>query len=170
MPDRDKVAQDPHAAFFDTLKDVRAGMLGLTAAGDGFQPMTHFPDAEAGLIWLVSSSDTDLVQSLGLGEDATYVVVGKDHGTHAWVSGKLYHVQDEAKLDEVWSPVVAAWFAEGRHDPKIALLRFEPTDGQIWGSSTSALKFGFEILRASMAKDHHPDVGTTARITFAAAR
>jgi hypothetical protein len=73
------------------LDAVHGGMPGLTASGDGFQPTTHFPDADAGLIWCISSMETALVQSLGMGEDAEYVVISDDQDTHISRRGKPYH-------------------------------------------------------------------------------
>jgi general stress protein 26 len=163
---QDNVATDPRGALFDVLDGVRAGMLGLTSGGDGFQPMTHFPDRDSGLIWFISSTDTALVQSLGMGEDADYVVVSQDHDLHASLRGKLYQLHNEAKLDELWSPIIAAWFEGGRQDPRVALLRFDPEVADVWASSTSSLKFGFEIIRSTLDPAHQPDIGVKKSVRF----
>lgn len=163
--------QDPDTtnsrrALFDALGAARAGMLGLTAGGDGFQPMTHFPDADLGSIWFVSSTETELVQSLGMGEEADYVLTSDEDGLYASLRGKLYHIHDDAKLDQLWSPVVAAWFEGGREDPQVALLRFDPEVANVWASAKSSLRFGIEILRATLVPTHRPDVGTKTTIRF----
>lgn len=166
----DTIRSDPRKAVFDTLRDVRAGMLGLTAAGDGLQPMTHFSDADAGLIWFISSTETDLVQSLGMGEDADYVVISRDHDVHISLRGKLYQLHDDATLDRLWTPDVAAWFDGCRDDPRIALLRFEPEVSDIWASRTDEAAAGMEAPRASPDASQQPDgrVKATARFPTAA--
>ena len=166
MSIQNDVSADPRGAVFSVLDGVRAGMLGLTAGGEGFQPMTHFADAGPGVIWFISSTDTALVQSLGMGEDAEYVVISDDHDAHLSLRGKLYQLHDEAKLDELWNPVVSAWFEGGRDDPRLALLRFDPEVADIWASSISTLKFGFEIIRANLDPQHQPDVGVKATVRF----
>jgi general stress protein 26 len=166
MSIQDDVSANPRQAVFDVLDGVRAGMLGLTGGGDGSRPMTHFADADSGLIWFISSTDTPFVQSLGMGEDAEYVVISQDHDVHVSLRGKLYHLHNDAKLDELWGPMVAAWFEGGRDDPKIALLRFDPEAGEVWASSTSTLKFGFEVIRANLDPEHQPDIGVKATVTF----
>ena len=160
------IQNDPRKALFAMLDGVRAGMLGLTASGTGLQPMTHFPDADAGVIWFISSTQSDLVQAVGLGEEADYVAVSHDHDMHASLHGKLYHLTDAKKLAELWNPVIAAWFKGGSYDPQVALLRFEPATAEIWGSTTSTLRFGFEMLRATLDADHSPDVGVRAHVNF----
>jgi general stress protein 26 len=163
---QDEVESDPRAAVFMALDDVRTGMLGLVGGGDGVRPMTHFAEELPGVIWFISSTETELVQSLGIGEDAEYVVVSKDHSVHISLRGKLYHLHNDAKLDELWSPVIAAWFEEGRDDPHVALLRFEPEVANIWASTASTLRFGFEIIRANLDQAHKPEVGVKATVRF----
>jgi general stress protein 26 len=163
---QDDVATDPRSALFDVLDGVRAGMLGMTAGGDGLQPMTHFADRTSGTIWFISSTDTALVQSLGMGEDADYVVISQDHDLHASLRGKLYQLHNDAKLDELWSPVIAAWFEGGRQDPRVAMLRFDPEVADVWASSTSSLKFGFEIIRSTLDPGHQPDIGVKKTVRF----
>ncbi len=169
MSIQDEVSTDPRSAVFKVLDGVRAGMLGLTGGGEGFQPMTHFSDVDAGVFWFISSTETALVESLGLGEDAEYIVISDDHGVHVSIRGKLYQLQDEAKLDELWNPVVSAWFQGGREDPHLALLRFDPEVADIWVSSPSTLKFGFEIIRANLGPGHQPDIGVKATVRFSKA-
>jgi len=158
-------SHDSRAALFDLLDDVRTGMLGLTGSGQGSQPMTHFPDRAAGLIWFISSSRTDLVQSLDHGEDVEYVVIARDQATHASIRGKLYQISDDGKLEELWSPMVAVWF-DGPEDPTIALLRFDPEQAELWQSTASSLRLGFEIVRANLDGDHVPDVGQRSTVHF----
>jgi general stress protein 26 len=163
------VSADPRGTVFEVLDGVRAGMLGLTTGGKGFQPMTHFPDADAGSIWFISSTGTALVGSLGKGEDAEYVVISRDHDAYVSLRGKLYQLHDDAKMEELWNPVVSAWFEGGRDDPQLALLRFDPEVADIWASSASTLKFGFEIIRANLDADHQPDIGARATVRFSKA-
>jgi general stress protein 26 len=163
---QDHVVADQHRAVYDVLGAARAGMLGLAGGGDGFQPMTHFPDADLGSIWFVSSTGTDLVQSLGLGEDADYVLISDENGIYASLRGKLYHVQNDAKLNELWSPVVAAWFEGGREDPQVALLRFDPEVADVWASAKSSVSFGIKVNSANSDPKHRPDVGTKTTIRF----
>jgi general stress protein 26 len=31
-------------------------------------------------------------------------------------------------IDRLWNPFIAAWYEEGKDDPKLCLLRFDATD------------------------------------------
>jgi len=165
MSHESEVTANPRAALFDVMDGVRVGMLGLKAGSAGAQPMTHFLDVETEVIWFISSKDTDLVRDLGLGGQSEYVIISKDHDVHASLQGILSHVQDAGKLDQLWSPMVSAWFKDGRSDPRIALLQFKPKVAEIWASTTSAVRFGLEMVRANLT-DHEPNVGTHQVIRF----
>jgi general stress protein 26 len=105
---QDGVTTDPHGALLNVPNGVQAGMLGLTAGGERFQPMTHSAERPSGSISFISSTADALVQSLGMGEDADYVVSSEDHDLHASLRGKLYQLHGDSKLDELWCPIVAA--------------------------------------------------------------
>ncbi len=51
-------------------------------------------------------------------------------------------------------------------DPRVALLRFDPEVAELWASSSSTLKFGFEIIRATLDPGHQPDIGVKSTVRF----
>lgn len=106
---RETMRGSPRKALFEAMNDVRAGMLGLEASEEGgaqgLQPMTHFPEPETGMIWFISSRQTDLVRGLPRSASAQYVVISKDHDFHARLQGYLSQIDDPLKLEEIWSPL-----------------------------------------------------------------
>ena len=40
-------------------------------------------------------------------------------------SGTATLVRDRAMIDELWTPVLKAWFPDGKDDPEVALLRVD---------------------------------------------
>lgn len=160
------VEKDPRAALIKEMKNLRAGMLGVEGSAQHMQPMTHFPDWDRNQIWFITSKDTDLVRSLAPDSHAHFCVMSTGQDFQACLRGTLTETCDKAKLDEIWSPVAAAWFHGGKEDPNLTMLCLELTDAAIWGSSDSALKFGFEIAKANMKEDELPDIGTHMILTF----
>lgn len=165
---RTEVETDPRAAVFSLLDEVRAGMLGLSGQNPVLQPMTHFADPETGLIWFITAKDTALVRDLAAtgAAQAVYAVVSLNHDAHASLRGPLDLVQDGERLDNLWSPLAAAWFAEGGADPRVTLLRFAPVDGQIWVSHGAGLGFGVQNVLANLSTEQTPDLGSHAMIAF----
>ena len=159
MNARRELRNDPRGVLRNALEDVRAGMLGVEGSGQHMQPMTHFPDETLDIIWFVGSKSSDLVKAVGLGGQAHYCLIGRDHNLHICMSGTLEQAEDRAVLDRLWSPVLDAWFEGSRDDPDVALLRLALDEASIWASTDSAIWFATQIIKANLVASHQPDVG-----------
>jgi general stress protein 26 len=146
---------------------ARYGMLGLVGRTPAphFQPMTAFCEEEADQIWFFTQTETELAKAVREGGQAMFIIQAKDQGFQACVGGRLALHPDRARIDQYWNPVVAAWFPDGKDDPKLTLLRFDLADAQIWLSETNPLAFGFQIAQANLAH-REPDVGERASMRF----
>lgn len=139
--------------LYREINHVRTGMLGL--AGEPIrhlQPMTAFCEEEGGPIWFFAREDSDIAREAGAAHAAMFCLMTKDHDFIACVSGSLGVDSDPGKVDRYWNPVVAAWFPEGKDDPTLCLLKFEPDDAEVWISHANPIRFGFEIAKANMTK------------------
>jgi general stress protein 26 len=130
------------ARFWKELKRDRTIMLGLDGAREGkTQPMTAlFEGDEGGPLWIFTAKDNSLVEALGTSHRAIATFTGKSHDLFACITGTLNLDSDPAVIDRLWNPFVAAWFKDGKTDPKLALLRFDAEQAKIWlnGSSIGA--------------------------------
>jgi general stress protein 26 len=147
------------------IEKARYGMLGVVGRTPAkhFQPMTAFCEPDNGQIWFFSRTDTDLAQEVASGAEAMFVVQAKDQGFQACVGGRLSRQSDARRMEQYWGPVVAAWYPEGKDDPRLTLLRLDVGDAQVWLSETNPLAFGFQIAKANMT-GHEPDVGESAPV------
>ena len=59
-------------------------------------------------------------------------------------------------IDRLWNRFVAAWFEGGKDDPKLALLRFDVRDGQIWLNEHS-LFAGVKLMLGQDPKEEYKD-------------
>jgi general stress protein 26 len=125
--------------------------------------MTHFLDEDAGVIRFVTSRKADLAAEVGQGAMGHYCLMTDEF--YAWMSGTISPSEDATKLDELWNPVVAAWFT-GRDDPDILLLSMPMREAELWSTTDSSLHFGIEIVRANLDPDREPHVGTHDKIRF----
>jgi general stress protein 26 len=138
--------------FWKALRSDRTVMLGLVGVEEGHtQPMTALLDGDddAGPIWIFSAQDVDLVRALGGRRPAVMHFVSKDHELFASVHGGLEIDTDPAVIDRLWNPFVAAWYEEGKRDPKLRLLRFEPGRAQVWLNENSM----FSALKLMLGRD-----------------
>lgn len=148
---------DPNALvarFWDELREIRTGMLGLVNAREAHsQPMTAHFEGTSGPLWFYTRRDSELAKAIGADHRGVFHYVGPDHDLYACVHGDLAVSHDQATIDRFWSSEVARWFPEGRPGSSVALLRFEPDEAQIWLPATSADKSLIRFRRADAPVD-----------------
>jgi general stress protein 26 len=145
--------------FWKALKSDMTVMLGLPGKDGGkAQPMTAQIGKREGRgpIWFFSARDVDLVEAMGPAAPAELLFVSKGHDLFASVEGRLVPDDDPARIDELWSPFAAAWYEEGKDDPKLRLIRFDPGSAQIWLNGNS-LFAGVKMLLGSDPKKDYQD-------------
>lgn len=158
MSDIEKTKADPEAAFWEEVDDLHSVMLGVDTAGQHMQPMAPMAAADTKTIWFFTNKETDLAKSVASAKPAQMCAVNSDDGFYACVSGTLEATMDRDIVERFWSPVVAAWFKDGKDDDDLILLKFKPDAVSLWKASDSSLKFGWEIAKANLT-DSLPDMG-----------
>jgi general stress protein 26 len=147
------------AAFWKQLRGDRTVMLGLeNAAPPTLRPMTALVDGERaqGPIWFFTSRESALVQRMEAREPAIFTFASKGHDLFATVHGALTRSRDRAVIDRLWNPWIAAWYENGKDDPDLALLRFDPADAEIWRDASSLLA-GLKMLFGGNPRDDYRD-------------
>jgi len=156
--------QDLEKKFWKALKSDRTVMLGLQGAEDGHtRPMTAMIEGDqGGPIWFFTANDNILVQKLSSGQRAVAAFAAKDHDLFASVHGSLHRDDNRSVIDRLWNPFVAAWY-EGKDDPKLALLRLDAEQAEIWLNGSS-LVAGLKILMGRDPKQDYQD--KVAKVTL----
>ena len=149
--------------LWTAIDHEHTGMLGLKDDASQLQPMTAFVERETSRIWFFTYRDSDLAQAIEAQSQGAFVFQGK--GLHASVTGALRQAHDRDRIDEYWNPHVAAWFPEGKDDPRLTLLCLDVASAAIWLSDTGPLKYAFEVVRANLTKST-PDIGEMRTLSF----
>ena len=162
MPNEAEIADK----FWKALKSDRTIMVGLAGVAESLaQPLTaQLEDGhEQGPVYFFTAKDTDLVQDMGGRHRATAYFADKGHHLFASLEGELIADNDPATIDRLWNRFVAAWFEGGKDDPKLQLLRFEPTHAQIWLNDHSLLA-GVKLLLGTDPKASYADKTANVRM------
>lgn len=94
---------------------------------------------------------------LGSGGDARAMAhfVSKGHDIWATLHGNLSTSQDRTTIDRLWNRFVAAWY-DGKDDPKVALIRLDPEQAQIWIDASSVVA-GIKMFLGIDTKQDYKD-------------
>ena len=148
--------------FWDRMGDVRAGMLHTDP--DRVVPMSHYVDTERNCLWFITADGTDCHEAAQAGKTVHYVVAEAKAQIYAKIDGSLSVSNDSEKLDELWSPIAAAWFDDGREDKDVRLVQFTPSHAEAWMTDGGA-GFFYQIAKANVT-DAKPDMGDHGVIRF----
>ncbi|MGL5837457.1 MAG: pyridoxamine 5'-phosphate oxidase family protein, partial [Sphingorhabdus sp.] len=113
-------------------------------------------DEYHGSIWFFTSTDNNLYQNIGPGARAMAHFASKGHDIWATVHGTLSQSQDRAMIDKLWNRYAAAWYEHGKDDPKIALIRLDPSEAEIWIDASSMVA-GLKMLIGIDPKKDYKD-------------
>jgi general stress protein 26 len=144
--------------LWKALRSDRTVMLGINGVDESHtRPMTAQYEHERGPIWFFTSTDNALVQALSA-ESARAVATfaSKGHDLFATIHGRLSVDTDRAVVDRLWSRYVAAWFERGKDDPKLALLRLDAENAEVWIDASSVMA-GVKLLLGVDPKQSYKD-------------
>ena len=148
---------DLEKKFWKALKSDMTLMLGVDGLEDGHtRPMTaQLEHEERGPIWFFTSTDNGLVRQLDAPRRSVAAFAAKGHSLFASIGGQLVVDTDRAVVERLWNPFVAAWY-EGKDDPKLALLRLDPDQGEVWLNENNLLA-GVKMLMGIDPKKDYQD-------------
>ena len=143
--------------FWKALKSDMTLMLGVDGHEDGHtRPMTAQLEEEGhGPIWFFTSVDNALVRAIDAPRRAVAAFAAKNHSLFASIRGSRQVDTDRAVVERLWNPFVAAWYT-GKDDPKLALLRLDPDQGEVWLNENNLLA-GVKMLMGIDPKKDYQD-------------
>jgi general stress protein 26 len=129
---RDKVKQ--------MIADARICMMTtMTADGRHVSRPMALQDVEFdGDLWFFAYADSDLVEQIGSHPQVN--VAFSDAKQHNWVSvaGAASRVDDRAKAEELWNPMLKAWFPDGLDTPTLTLVKVHTESAEYWEAAHSS--------------------------------
>jgi general stress protein 26 len=160
MADDPRKDAELEARFWAALRKDMTVMLILGEEIES-RPMTAMlaDKEDHGPVWFFTAKDTELVRHLGGGaKEASFHFVSKGHDVWATVSGMIQPDMDRAMIDRLWNPFVAAWYDQGKDDPKLALLRMDLNHAKIWREGNSLAAGFLALLGRDPKKDYQDNV------------
>ena len=146
---------------------VKVGML-TTMNAEGFlfsRPMTNQQLDEDGYLWFFTSDHSTVSQQLA---SHTHVNVSfSDPGKSLYisVSGHASVSGDRQKIEQLWNPLVAAWFPKGKEDPQIALIKVHVHAAEYWDADSGKMRQLFAVITAAILGQQPSDIGEHGKIS-----
>ena len=122
------------------IKDVQVAMLTTIDWGVLRSRPMQTQEAEFdGTLWFFTSTDTHKTEEIEKDRRVNVSYAAPDSNTYVSVSGTAELVQDKAKIEELWNPILKAWFPKGLEDPTLCLLKVTVEQAEYWDSPSSTV-------------------------------
>lgn len=131
--------------FFCT--DIRTGSAFST------RPMSMQKIDDDGTLWFLSASDSHKNRHIQEDPYVQLLFKGSDYSDFLTLYGEATITIDKSKIHELWEPVLKTWFTEGKDDPRITVIRFEPIEGYYWDTKHGqVVAFAKQLIGAALGK------------------
>ena len=143
--------------FLELLKGFKTATLITRTLGGGLhgRPMSIGEIEDRGTVWFLTDNQSAKVAELA--RDTRTLVSFAESDKYVVMTGEIALLRDREKARSLWKEPFRVWF-KGPDDPSLALLRFEPEEGEYWNNAgVQGIKQAFRAARAYLQGDQLRD-------------
>lgn len=145
--------------LIEKIKDIKVAMM-TTMDTDGSlrsRPMRHSEVKADGIIWFFTGYESGKSHEIKNDSHVNLSYSNPDDELYVSVSGRASLTRDQAKIDELWSPALKAWFPEGKEDPNIGLIKVSIDKAEYWDAPNSVMVHLYGMVKAAITGEPaHP--------------
>ena len=163
-----QAANDQLKDLREKIKDVKFGMF-TTLNPEGkvtSRPMTSQQLDDAGNVWFFTSDESDFVRHLSMHPQVNVSFADPEDSLYVSIAGHAELTRDRAKIDELWSPLVSAWFDGGKEDPHLALVKVHVNTAEYWDTHSSKMTQLYALAKSALTGKAPRDLGEHKKITL----
>ena len=123
----------------EMIKDMSVAMLTTFDEAEGLLksfPMSPQEMCEQGAIWFLTDPNSNKVKHLQV---MNLGFSNESESTYVSISGHGEIVDDQARIEELWTPFARPWFPDGVDSNNLALLKFVPHSAEFWDAPNSKM-------------------------------
>lgn len=150
---------DGRKAVAKILKDADICVLTtVNASGQLFSRPLALQEAEFdGDLWFVTQDPSPKADEIRGNPHVNVSVSGSDG--YLSLSGTAKILRDQAKIDELWNPMLEPWFENGKEDPTVALIRVQADTAEYWKPDSPKVVTLFKLAKGMVGGKKADDVG-----------
>lgn len=134
----------------DLLEPGSTLMVGTNEAnGTEFRPLT-VARARGSRVEILLDTSESWASSVRDGDPIVVTMSDNRTNTWLWFRGTAATLTDPALIDELWSPMAAAYFDQGRDTPGITVLVLDAEDGRYWSTPSGRVGSLISMLKAAV--------------------
>lgn len=153
----------------DVIKDIKYSMMStVNNKGDLHAwPMTTIETSLAAReIWFIGDKNSDVVKDIQDNSNIGLTYSSQDEKDYVSITGNAELVNDQDKLEALWSAMDNAFFEQGKEDPDVQLIKVVPKGAECWLSGNGAVNMFKMAAAAVQSGETAEDMGEVFSITL----
>ncbi|HYE56401.1 MAG TPA: pyridoxamine 5'-phosphate oxidase family protein [Chitinophagaceae bacterium] len=114
------------------------------------RPMATMKADDQGILWFFTHCTSPKIQDLQQDQDVQLIYAHPGKDSFLTVYGKASLMNDRDKIEELWNPMVKAWFPQGKDDPNICIIRVAPQEAYYWDNESNKMVEFLGIITAAI--------------------
>ncbi|WP_411700653.1 pyridoxamine 5'-phosphate oxidase family protein [Conyzicola sp.] len=127
------------------------------------RPLAVLSDTFEGSLWFFTADPSPKSRDIAANPEVN--VAYADNKAYLSIAGTASIDRDRTRIDQLWNPMVEAWFENGKDDPSVALLRVDARSAEYWSIDKPGVVRAFEIAKALVTKTP-PDLGENRTVAL----
>lgn len=138
------------------LADIRVLMMATNLGKIPFSacPMTLQDMDEKGDLWFFTPRDSRHFKHIEKDNRVQLIGSNEREQTHLSIYGNATHIIDHSKVDQLWNPMLKAWF-NGKEDTNLALLNINMESVYYWNNDENKMISLYYLLHAAETGDRN---------------
>lgn len=161
--------QDHIDKIREMVKDVKYAMM-TTITSEGHLHACPMTTSETSLgakeVWFIGDKQSEAVANIKNNPQVNLSYSCLQDKDYVSINGKAELVEDQDKLDELWSPVYNAFYEHGKEDPNVQLIKVVPHGAEYWRSGNSVINAVKMVAAAVQDGKTAEGLGENGSVTF----
>lgn len=103
-----------------------------------------------GDVYFFTYHDTNKIKHIEKNPRVNLVYSAPDQQTYVSLKGEAQALQDQQKMEELWSPELNAWFPNGLQTPGITLVKVGVETAEYWDSYSSVVSHAIGLVKSAI--------------------
>ena len=161
--------QDHIDKIREMVKEVKYAMM-TTITSEGHLHACPMTTSETSLgakeVWFIGDKQSEAVANIKNNPQVNLSYSCLQDKDYVSINGKAELVEDQDKLDELWSPVYNAFYEHGKEDPNVQLIKVVPHGAEYWRSGNSVINAVKMVAAAVQDGKTAESLGENGSVTF----
>jgi general stress protein 26 len=160
------MSQHQIAEIWSMIADIEFAMLTTEDGGKlRSRPMYASQSSFDGTLWFFTKASSHKIVEVAKEQQVCVSYADPAKQNYVSLSGTVTVVRDHDAVDTHWTESMRTWFAKGKDDPEVALLRVDISEVEYWDAPNSTMVHAYGYVKALMTGES-PHSGKNEKVVL----